>query len=186
MIVLILPDTSVEDELLRRARNQDNAALRDIYERYFTPVYQFMRLRLNDREQAKDLTADVFVDLFIAIKGRHPPRDSLRAWLFRVARNKLADHYGRQRRFPAATLEEWIPSNDEDPAIAFLGRWRLGRVRQALAQLNAEQQEVLILRFGQGLSLQETADVMVKSVSAIKSLQFRAVERLRDLLDAEE
>jgi len=186
MIVLILPDISTENELLRRARGHDSAALHDIYERYFSPIYQFIRLRLNDTEQAKDLTADVFVDLFVAMKGRHPPRDSLRAWLFRVARNKLADHYGRQRRFPAATLEDWIPANEDDPAIAILSNWRLGRIRQVLAQLSAEQQEVLILRFGQGLNLQETADLMDKSLSAIKSLQFRAVERLRALLDAEE
>lgn len=56
------------------------------------------------------------------------------------------------------------------------------RARQALRMLAAEQQEVLILRFGQLLSLQETADVMNKTISAVKSLQFRAVDTLRRIL----
>lgn len=56
------------------------------------------------------------------------------------------------------------------------------RVRRALHMLTADHQEVLVLRFGQRLSLQETADIMGKSLSAIKSLQFRAMETLRGIL----
>lgn len=187
MIVIVLPDLPVERELLVDASHNDPAALRIIYEQYFPPVYQFIRLRINDRDQARDIAADVFLDFFVAARSRRTPHTSLRAWLFRVARNKIYDHYGKSRQFPRATLDEWIPASaDHDPEIEFFEAYRLERVRRAMRLLASEQQEVLILRFGQGLNLKETADLMDKSVSAVKSLQFRAVETLRMFLDAGE
>lgn len=187
MIVIVLPDISVEQNLLADARQNKSEALKAIYESYFPPIYQFIRLRIRDREQARDIAADVFLDLFVALHSQNPPRISLRAWLFRVARNKVYDHYGRTQRFPTTTLDEWTPAvDDEDLEIAFLHSTQVERVRHALQMLVAEQQEVLILRFGQGLSLQETADLMDRSVSATKSLQFRAVDTLRSILDTRE
>ena len=184
---IVLPDITAEQDLLVDASRNHPDALRTIYEQYFPPVYQFIRLRINDREQARDIAADVFLDFFAAVKGRRAPNSSLRAWLFRVARNKIYDHYGKTRQFPTATLDEWIPASaDHDPENTFFESFRVERVREALRLLSAEQQEVLILRFGQGLNLQETADLMDKNVGAIKSLQFRAVEALRMFLDTGE
>ncbi len=184
MIVIVLPEPAAEQMLLADANRNQPDALRTIYEQYFPPIYAFIRLRVNDREQARDIAADVFVDFFAAARGRHAPHTSLRAWLFRVARNKIYDHYGKTRQFPTTTLEEWLPgSMDDDPELAVFRTFRLEKLRGALRLLSAEQQEVLILRFGQNLNLQETADLMNKSTSAIKSLQFRAVEALRTILD---
>ena len=85
---------------------------------------------------------------------------------------------------PQVTLDDWIPYNngDTDPEAQALQALDLAKARQALHMLKQEQQEVLILRFGQRLSLQETADIMGKTVGAIKSLQFRAVDTLRQIL----
>jgi RNA polymerase sigma-70 factor (ECF subfamily) len=188
MIVIVLPDITVEQHLLFDARHHNSQeALKAIYESYFPPVYQFIRLRIHDREQARDIAADVFLDLFLALRSHNAPRTSLRAWLFRVARNKVYDHYGKTKQFPTTTLDEWVPASDEeDVEIEFLRSVRVERVRHAMRMLASEQQEVLILRFGQGLNLQETADLMDKSVSATKSLQFRAMETLRMILDTGE
>lgn len=183
MIVIVLPDVTADDQLLERAKQNSQDAQRVIYERYFPPIYQFIRLRINEREKARDIAADVFLDFFVALKSSHPPQTHLRAWLFRVARNKVYDHYGKQKQFPATTLDEWEPgSAEENPEAALIHSLRIERVRRVLNMLAAEQQEVLLLRFGQGLNLRETADLMDKSVSAIKSLQFRAIDTLRQLL----
>ncbi len=180
MITLVLPDIPQEDRLLRLARTGDQQAVMAIYEHYFPPIYQFIRLRTADSMIAEDLASDVFVKLVKALRGGNAPQKSLRGWLFRVARNTLHDHYGRE--IPTETLNEWVPAAESGPEAQFIQMFTLERVRQALRMLGAEQQEVLVLRFGQALSLQETADVMGKSVSAIKSLQFRAVNTLRDIL----
>jgi RNA polymerase sigma-70 factor (ECF subfamily) len=185
MIVLVLPDIPTEDRLLAQACQGDERAIMAIYDAYFDPVFQFLRLRVDDQAVAEDLAGDVFVRLLASFRNNRAPRRSLRGWLFRVARNVLHDHYGEARRMTTTALEEWIPAPDGDaPEARVLARLDAERVRQALRGLSDDQQEVLVLRFGQRLTLQETADIMGKGVGAIKSLQFRATERLRQVLEA--
>jgi RNA polymerase sigma-70 factor (ECF subfamily) len=185
MIVLVLPDIPAEDHLLAQARQGNQKAIMEIYEFYFPPIYQFLRLRVGDSSIAEDLASEVFLKFVGALRGRSAPRISLRGWLFRVARNELHAHYGETLRFPTTTLDEWFPANsDTDPEVQYIQNLNIERSRHALRMLAPDQQEVLILRFGQALSLQETADIMDKSVSAVKSLQFRAVDTLRQILGA--
>jgi RNA polymerase sigma-70 factor, ECF subfamily len=183
MIFLVLPDIPAEDELLARARRGDQRAVMEIYENYFPPIYQFLRLRTGDSTTAEDLASDVFLRFIESLRGSNAPRYSLRGWLFRVARNELFRHYGKNRQLPTTTLEEWLPAPTEsEPEMEFMRALSVERARLAILKLAPNQQEVLILRFGQMLNLEETADIMDKSVSAIKSLQFRAVNTLRQVL----
>ncbi len=188
MIVLVLPDIAAEDALLARARRGDQRAVMEIYERYFQPIYQFIRLRTDDSALAEDITATVFVKLIEALRGRNAPTHSLRGWLFQVARNTLARQWGRDKRYPVTTLDDWDAqaSGDDDIEAQMLRTIDINRARRALRQLTADQQEVLILRFNQALSLEETADVMGKNVGAIKSLQSRAINTLRAVLGVAE
>ncbi len=185
MIVLILPDVTEESQLLARAREGDQQAVMTIYETYFSPIYQFIRLRTGDALIAEDLASDVFVKLVVALRGPNAPRQSLRGWLFRVARSEISDHYGQAKRMPVQTLDEWLPEEKDSLESDLLRRIDVSRVRQVLRMLAPEQQEVVVLRFGQALSLQETADVMGKSISAVKSLQFRALDTLRRIIEGE-
>jgi RNA polymerase sigma-70 factor (ECF subfamily) len=179
----VLPDITTENRLLARARLNDQNAIKEIYETFFSPIYQFVRLKVDETGLAEDITSEIFIKLIDNIGSRNGPQHSLRGWLFRVARNEVHRHYGNVRQFPTETLEEWLPvSSGDDLEVDFIRSTNIERARQALRMLVSEQQEVLILRFGEGLSLQETADIMGKSTSAIKSLQFRAVEALRRIL----
>lgn len=181
LFLLALPDLPDEDRLLLRARRGDRKAIARIYDSFFEPVYRFIRWRVEDPAEAEDLTSEVFLKFLTSLRGEQAPRDSLRGWLFRVARNVLYDHYRSVSR--VGPLDETLPlaaetDLDGDLQSALDAR----RVRQALTMLAPDQQEVLILRFGQMMSLQDTAESMGKSVSAIKSLQFRAIDTLRRLL----
>jgi RNA polymerase sigma factor (sigma-70 family) len=179
----VLPDISTENRLLNRANLNDQEAISEIYETFFSPIYQFIRLRVDDKLFAEDIASDVFTKLIDTIGTRQGPRHSLRGWLFRVARNEIHRHYGKSRRFSSETLDEWLPAeSDSDLELDFIRAMNVERARQALQMIGPDQQEVLILRFGEGLSLQETADIMGKSTSAVKSLQFRAVNALRRIL----
>jgi RNA polymerase sigma-70 factor (ECF subfamily) len=184
MIVIVLPDIPSEDRLLAQARQGQQDAIMQIYENYFPPIFQFIRLRVGERALAEDLASEVFVKLVDALQSSTAPRHSLRGWLFRVARNEIHDHYGKSRQLPITSLDEWLPaSSDNDPEVQFMRMVGVERARRAIRMLAAEQQEVLILRFGQMLSLQETADIMGKSTNAVKSLQFRAINTLRSILE---
>lgn len=175
-LYLTLPDIPEEDRLLRQARAGNRQAIGTIYEQYVDAVYSFIRWRVRDSAVAEDLTSDVFIKLLSALQSPSAPRDTLRGWLFRVARNVLYDHFNQPDT--SGELDEAFPAaeNTERDLFAMLDA---ERVREAMATLAADQQDVLILRFGQMMSLQETAESMGRSVSAIKSLQFRAVEALR-------
>ncbi len=181
--LIILPDLTTEDRLLTRARAGDQLAVMQIYDAYFSPIYQYIRLRVGDAMTAEDLAADVFVRLITALRSAAAPRSSLRGWLFRVARGLIADHFGHAAKLPQTTLEDWVSApGDEQPEVLFLQQVDAQRAQRVVRMLPADQQEVLVLRFGQQLSLQETADIMGKTVSAVKSLQWRAVETLRRIL----
>jgi RNA polymerase sigma-70 factor (ECF subfamily) len=172
-----------EDELLSRIRKGEREAIIAAYERYFTPLFQYLRLKTDDDAAAEDIVSDVFVRLIETIGKPSAPETHLRGWLFRVAKNTLYDHLGKKRQIPLAEVEDWMPASPEsNPEVVAGDLLDKQRVSHALRMLTPDHQEVLLMRFGQRLSLQETADLMGKSVSAIKSLQFRAVETLRGIL----
>jgi RNA polymerase sigma-70 factor (ECF subfamily) len=184
MLFIVLPDIAIEDQLLSRAQQDDADALREIYTTYFPPVFRYIRLRVANLQEAEDLTGDVFLKLITAFRGKNPPQHSLRGWLFRVARNVMYDHYGKKQHFSETMLDEWIPSTEQiDPEVQFIRSMSAERARDAILQLKLDQQEVVILRFAHMLSMQETAAIMGKSVSSIKSLQFRALNNLRRTLE---
>ncbi len=183
MIVLVLPDITTDDETLVRARSGDEDAIVAIYHSYYDPVYQFCRLRVGDAQIAQDLTSEVFVRFIKALKRDKAPHTSLRGWIFRVARNLVYDFYGHEQELPVDTLEQWLSSDaSTDPEVQALRSVQVERARRAISMLAPSQQEVLLLRFDQQLSLQETAEIMDKQANAIKALQFRAVNTLRQIL----
>lgn len=187
MIVIVLPDLEEEDRLLSRARDGDRHAVAQIYDAYFPPIYQFIRLRVGDEPTADDIASQVFAKFVIALRGTNAPDKSLRGWLFRVARNELADHFRRDEPLPLETIDQWLASPPEQgPEVQALQNIEVERARQALRMLAPAQQEVLLLRFDQQLSLKETADIMDKKVNAIKALQFRAINTLRMILQDQE
>lgn len=183
MLLIVLPDPSEEDRLLAAARSSSPASLTQIYDTYFTPIYSYIRLRVDDPALAEDLASDVFVRLVEAVGRRAGPRSSLRGWLFEVARNRLNDHYRGSGRVTHTALGDWMPDFDaSDLESQAIRAASAEQVRRAVRRLAPDQQEVLILRFAQNLSLQDTADIMGKQVNAIKQLQFRATQALRRAL----
>lgn len=186
MILLVLPDPAQDDAHLARARTGDKDAIVAIYHAYFDPVYQFCRLRVGDAQTAEDLASEVFVKFIKALKRDTAPHTSLRGWIFRVARNVIYDHYGQETALPSETLDQWLAADaDTHPETQTIRLLEIDRARQAIRKLAPSQQEVLMLRFDQQLSLQETAEIMDKQINAIKALQFRAVNTLRQILQAE-
>lgn len=182
-MTFVLPDIATEDRLLARAIKGDQVAISETYEKYFPSIYQFIRLQVGETELAEDIASDVFIKFIDNVGGRSGPRQSLRGWLFQVARNEIYTHYGKIRRFPITALDDWLAAPSEgDLEIQFIHTVDLERARQALRMLAPDQREVLILRFVEALSLEETAGIMGKASGAIKSLQFRAVNTLRQIL----
>jgi RNA polymerase sigma-70 factor (ECF subfamily) len=184
--------TTPDLQLLERAREYDDQALAEIYDRYAEVVYRYLYRILGDPAQAEDLTGEVFLRLVRVLPTPRAPRHNLRGWLYRVAHNLAMDWFrsnpkGRTVAWEPGTLpgEDAVAAGDSPAAVLERGQTR-EQLRQAIQQLTRAQQRVIALRFGEGFKIAEVAELMGKSEGAVKVLQHRAIRRLRALLDREE
>jgi RNA polymerase sigma-70 factor, ECF subfamily len=163
---------------LIEAAQRDPACFAQLYANNFERVYAFIARRVHDREQAQDLTADVFHS---ALKNL--PRFEWRgmpfaAWLYRIAANAVADHGKRAARLEAAKLHqinEHNPSSDEDLAEVE----HRARLFKLVEKLPDDQRRVITMRFASQKSIAEIAKDLRRSEGAIKQLQLRGLQALR-------
>ena len=171
-----------EQGALNGLRNLDSRSIGAIYDQYFTEVYRYVRYRVNDDIIAEDIASDVFVRLLEASQKRRGPDTNLKGWLISTASNAVNDHLRRQYRRPTEILSDSMPDADANIHAEVDLREKSRAIQAGYAQLTAEQQHVLALRFGQGYSLEETALHMKKKVNAVKALQFRALASLQRII----
>jgi len=171
-----------EQSALNGLQNLDSQAIAAIYDRYFTEVYRYVRYRIEDDATAEDIASDVFMRLLEASQKRQGPQSSLRGWLIATASNAINDHLRRRYRRPTDPLSDHLPDQTAIVHDDVDQREQYRTVRSAYAQLTDEQQHVLALRFGEGYSLEETAQTMKKKLNAVKALQFRALAALQRLI----
>lgn len=173
----------MKDEFLVARVPRDLGAYAELYDRYLNPVYRYFFLRLGSRPEAEDLTSQVFLAALESLSS-YRSGGSFRAWLFGIARRKLADHY-RLRR-PQVSLEQVgdLPARHE-PALARLAsREQLRGLAELVAGLRDSERELLSLRFAAGLSFAEMAHLLKRKESAVKMSLYRLLERLERQLEA--
>lgn len=184
MIILVLPEETGDQSLLQLANRGDKEAIGEIYRRHVESIYQFARMRVASPQIAEDITNTVFEKFLDALARRKGPRKSLRGWLFQVARHTIYDLYKEEPPLPIEMIEQ-ISVDHIEPELQVIQTLDSEKIRTLIQQLSPNQQEVLLLRFDQQLSLRETADVMGKNINTIKTLQLRAVQNLRRLVQRE-
>jgi RNA polymerase sigma-70 factor (ECF subfamily) len=178
-------DSQVQDErdLIRRAKEYDPAAFAEIYERYYQSIFNYIYYRVSDPTIAEDLCSEVFLKAMEAIQSFTFQGVPFSAWLYRIAANLVIDHYRRQPPQPNVSLEDSRPPVAEDnPGVALEERFTHQELWRALRKLTADQQQVIILKFVEGLSNSEVAQILGKTEGAVKSLQHRALASLGRLM----
>lgn len=173
------------DALLPKAYRLDPAALTEIYETLSPPLYRYAYRLLGNARDAEDSVAETFHRLLLALQHGHGPREHLSAYLYRIAHNLITDRYRRGLR-PEAELDEALEAADDDPAEAAAQHIAQARARDALWKLTADQRQVILLKYFEGLNNEEVAAALDKPVGAIKSLQHRALDSMRRVLTAEQ
>jgi RNA polymerase sigma-70 factor (ECF subfamily) len=174
-----------EPALLNRAREYDQAAIAEIYDRYSLRIYNYIYHRLGNAHLAEDLTATVFLRMLEAIRSSRAWQTSFSGWLYRIAHNLVVDYF-RAGQQDEVALEEWPIPSREHPADIAERSLAQQRLRSAVGQLTGEQNVVITLKFLEGMSNAEVAGVLGKSEGAVKSLQFRALASLRRMMGGEE
>ncbi len=174
-----MEDEQVTDDAERvKAARQDPAAFSALYRSYVTPVYRYLYSRTGNAAEAEDLTTTVFMSALENLQ-RYQEQGNFKAWLFTLARNKLADSYRRERwHLP---LEEWASAmgpNGNDPERTVIKMETMDRLKRLFQELKPEQQELLHLRFAAQLSFAQIAQVVGRSEAAVKMAVYRILQQL--------
>lgn len=182
-----MPDwQDVEDvQLLQLAQEGQAEAFGELYERYAQVVFRFLYAHVDNRLDAEDLTEEVFLRVWRSLSNYREQGTPFLAFMFRIARNALIDHYRRSARSSqnVSIDEKPIKDHDSDPGEVAISNLENEEIRLVLDQLREDYRTVLILRFMSGLSPEETAESMGRTPGAIRVLQHRALLAVRSLLE---
>ncbi len=174
-----------DDQLLKFAIDGNAGAFGEMYERNVNLIFGFLYANLDSRLDAEDLTEEVFLRAWDSLPDFQDTGVPFSAFLLRVARNALYDHYRRSKhRSKHLAIESVHLVADSDPAEAVSDNLQHEELRQVLDELKEDYRLVLVLRFLKELSPAETAEVMERSVGAVRVLQHRAIDAVRKLLGA--
>jgi RNA polymerase sigma-70 factor (ECF subfamily) len=172
-----------ESILVERARAGDRQAFGELYDRYAALTYRHIHCLVGDRQAAEDLTAQTFLQALQAI-GRYEERGiPFQVWLLRIARNLAINHWRIRRNH--SNGDNGLERKDSMPSPESLCEAKLleEEVWGAVRRLRGDQRQVIVLRFVDGLSYPEVAQVLGKSIGAVRVVQYRALSALRRALE---
>lgn len=171
---------------IARARQMDAAAWDRLYAFAFPQVFRYVASKTRSAADAEDIVEEVFLGALQNVGNlRATDEAGLLGWLFQIARFKLADHLRRQYRRPTEPLDPELEVGDDAPTPEERALREDARrsVRDALAELTPEQQEVIVLKFALDYDNARAAAVLGKSPGAINQLQHRALGALRRVIE---
>ena len=173
-----------EESLIRRAQQRDQVALTQLYEENFDRIYRYIVLKIGDRTEAEDLTQQVFLNALKSVSSYRFKGMPFSSWLYRIAHNQIVDYLRKKSRRATVALDESIIAGKEDPEQAAERKLEIEELALAAKKLSAAQQEVISLRFTADMPIAQVAEIMGRSVGAVKALQHSAIVALRRVLSA--
>ena len=185
---LKLAEAGQEQTLVSQAIDGDADAFGVLYTRYLDAIYRYVYFRVGDAHVAEDLTEEVFVRAWTALPRYKLQGHRFSSWLYRIARNLIADHYRMLSARPVSDEKEMDEMRDPQalPEDQLTVQQDMAGLARAIQQLGDDEQHVIILRFVEGLSHREVAEEMGKSEGASRVIQHRALEALAGLMEADE
>jgi len=183
-----------EDELILKARSGDEAAFKELVETHQDRIFNTAIGFLHNREDAEDIAQEVFMAVHQSIGGFHGT-SKLSTWLYRITVTKSLDFLRRKKRkkrfaviLRLGDLQDdkpgYEPADFIHPGITFENQERAAVLFKAIDRLPDHQKTAFTLCHVEGLSYQETSEVMRVSISSVESLLFRARQNLREYLRA--
>lgn len=174
------------EKIIKRAQKGDSEALTTLYKMYVERIYRYIFYRVTLETDAEDLTAEVFVKMVESLPSYKYTGAPFESWLYRIASARVIDFRRRHKIRNHDELPETL--SDERPSMEenLQERDEVKQLREALAQLTQEQQQILVLRFIERKSHSDVAAIIGKSESAVKSIQHRALHKLAELLGSPE
>jgi RNA polymerase sigma-70 factor, ECF subfamily len=169
-----------DERRLVEAAQKDPGRFGELYENNFERVYAYIARRVGNREEAQDLTAEVFHQALANLARFEWRGLPFAAWLLRIASNAIADSWKSKAR------EQGNPSSDEllSHDIDMEDVEQRAKLFRLVTTLPDDQRRVIEMRFAQEKSIREIAKELDRTGGAVKQLQFRGLESLRAQLSA--
>ncbi|MFH0853898.1 MAG: RNA polymerase sigma factor [bacterium] len=176
-----------EKILLIKINSKEAAAFAKVYDLYLEKIYRFIFFKVSNIEDAEDLASEVFFKAWEYIR-EGKKINSINAFLYSIARNKVVDYYRKKPKFDQPILEhsDLEKIKDENGAIMekkIDSEIEFERLNKFLVKLKAEYKEAILLRYVDDLSIAEIADILGKSKGNTRVLIHRALEALREIMD---
>jgi len=162
-----------DERLLVEAAQRDPRRFADLYELHFHRVYAYVVGRVGRREEAEDVTSEVFHQALAGLQSYQWRGVPFSAWLIRIAANAITDRWRRASH----ESDDPVPENIEDTNVEDIEQ--CAALSQLVRKLPEDQRRIVILRFVEQKSIKEIAQETCRTEGAVKQLQFRALKKLR-------
>jgi len=176
-----------EEKVIKQAVRGDSSAFGVLYDHYHPMIYRFVLVKVSRREEAEDITHQVFLSAWQSVGGYKHRGHPFSSWLYQIARNQVIDHYRAKKSevsIDAVDPESFAVHNIEHENVST--KFQVEAVQKAIRSLKQDYQDVIILRFIEDASLKDTAAAMGKSEGAVKLIQHRALKELKTILHSED
>jgi RNA polymerase sigma-70 factor (ECF subfamily) len=183
-----ITEAEQEQTLVSQAIDGDADAFGELYTRHLDAIYRHVYFRVAEVQLAEDLTEEVFVRALAALPKYEPQGHKFSSWLYRIAQNLIVDHYRRHSSRPEVEDRDTgdMPDFQSLPEDQVADQQDIESLARAVHRLGNEEQQVIILRFVEGFSHREVAQVIGKSEGASRVIQHRALEALAGLMKSDE
>lgn len=168
---------------VRRAARGDEKAAGVLFDDFYPRVYRYARARLGSDAEAEDVAAETFARVLRGLNKFRWKGAGFEGWLFRIASNLVIDAYRRVgRELPEASPAFDQAAQEDAPETIVLLAERANNLREMIEQLAPDQKEVVLLRFAADMDTYEVGRVMDRNPNAVRQLQFRALQKLREMM----
>lgn len=184
-----LIDKFKDKQILSRLKSHDKEAFIRIYDENVKDINRFVYFKVGNREEANDLTSMIFLKAWNHIQNNSlESSKTLRALLYKIARNTIIDYYRESGNKLAVSLDDEehpleIIAEEEAPQDKLDREADLDLIKKKLPLLKEEYREVIIMKFINDLTLEEMADISGKSRGNIRVLLHRALKALKELVE---
>jgi len=178
-----LSELDGEKRVIQSAVKGESSSFGLLYDYYQPRIYRFVLIKVGRREEAEDLTHQVFLNAWQSIRSYKHHGFPFSSWLYQIARNEVIDFY-RTRKYEARLdyLDENYFVSPASAELKFDHGLEMERVKLALKQMKPDYQDVIIMRFIEEIPIKEVSLVIGKSEGAVKLIQHRALKELKKIL----
>lgn len=174
-----------ERHLLFRIRSKkDKTAFGELYDWYVKKIYRFIYFKVNNKEEAEDMTSEVFLKTWnYLIEYKEKEIDSFSGLIYRISRNAVVDYYRQRAKKMEVQLNDEILISDEKGQLKVEVDYEIEKLLIVIKKLKQDYQEVLMFKYVEELSVSEIAEILERSQISVRVTLHRAMKKLKEMIN---